>query len=131
MTCHYTVRRLLAQFAITLLCFATLPVGLAKAGLVSTEAVLAETYGSAEHAHVQAFLEREDVRQQLAALGVDPAEASSRVLALSDAEIAQIAGQLEQLPAGEGVLTTVAVLAGLILFFMILNLLPSPSPDRG
>jgi hypothetical protein len=50
---------------------------------------------------------------------------------LSDAELAQIAGQLEQLPAGEGVLTTVAVLAGLILFFMILNLLPSPSPDRG
>ena len=55
---------------------------------------------------------REDVQQQLTLLGVDPDEAAERVAGLSDEEIQQIVGQLDELPAGEGGL---GVVVGAIL----------------
>jgi hypothetical protein len=113
-------RACLAQLAIALVLVATLPVGPATAGLVSTEEVIAETFGaSEERARVAAFLAREDVRAQAAALGVDPAEAAARVAALSDQEVEVIAGQLDQLPAGEGFLTTVAIVLGVLLLILV------------
>ncbi|MEJ8567156.1 PA2779 family protein [Elongatibacter sediminis] len=51
-------------------------------------------------ATVDAVLARADVRDELVAMGVDPAAALERVDALSDAELQQLAGQLESLPAG-------------------------------
>lgn len=116
--CH----RALAQIAIALVLVASLPMGAVQAALVSTESVIAESFAaSEERARVEAFLGRDEVRDQLAALGVDPAEAEARVLALSDAEIAQIAGQLDQLPAGEGFFTTAAIVAGVILLVLIIT----------
>ena len=62
---------------------------------------------------------REDVQQQLTLLGVDPDEAAERVAGLSDEELRQIAGQLDELPAGE---STVGILVGaaLIVFLVLL-----------
>jgi hypothetical protein len=51
---------------------------------------------------VLAQLDREEVARGLESLGVDPAEARARLAALSDAELQQIAGRLDQIPAGEG-----------------------------
>jgi len=115
-------RRLVARLAIALLLAASLPMGAPQAELVSTESVIAETFGPSDgRLRVAAFLGRADVQDQLAALGVDPAEAASRVAALSDAEIDEIAGQLDQLPAGEGFFTTAAVIAGLALLILIIT----------
>lgn len=115
-------RRALAQLAIALMLVATLPISQVQAGLVSTESVIAETFGSTgERARVEAFLARDDVRRQLADLGVDPAEAAARVAALGDDEISRIAGQLDELPAGEGVLTTIAIVAGVILIILVIT----------
>jgi hypothetical protein len=115
-------RRALAQFTIALMLAASLPIGQAQAGLVSTESVIAETFGaSGERARVEAVLARDDVRQELADLGVDPAEATARVAALDDAEIGRIAGQLDELPAGEGVLTSIAIVAGVILIILVIT----------
>jgi hypothetical protein len=49
---------------------------------------------------VQAGLARNDVRQAMIQLGVDPVEAQLRVAALGDAELAQLHQRIEQLPAG-------------------------------
>ncbi len=115
-------RNSLAQLAIALLLVAGLPVGSLQAGLVSTDQVITETFGThAERARVQNFLSRADVQAQLAALGVDPAEAAERVAALSDSEIEAIAGQLDQLPAGEGLLTTAAIFAGVLLIVLVIT----------
>jgi hypothetical protein len=115
-------RRALAQFAIALVLVATLPVGFAQAGLVSTDSVITQTFGvSEERAQIEAFLARDDVRQQFAALGVDATEAEARIAALSDAEIAEIAGQLDQLPAGEGFFATAAIIAGVVLLILIIT----------
>lgn len=115
-------QRLVAQVAVALVLTLSLPLGAVQAALVSTDAVIAETFpASAERTRVEAFLGREDVRQQLAALGVDPTEAAARVMALDDAEIDRIAGQLDQLPAGEGFFATAAIIAGVILLILVIT----------
>ena len=70
---------------------------------------------SDERERVQAFLAREDVTQQLARLGVDAAAAQARVDALTDAEIAQLDQQIEQLPAGGS-----SVIGALVFIFVLL-----------
>lgn len=85
----------------------------AQAGIVATEEVVSVQAASANRDKVNGFLAREDVRQALEAQGVDAAAAVERVKAMSDAEVAQLAGRVDQAPAGGsivGVLFTVFVI---------------------
>ena len=54
------------------------------------------------------------------ALGVDPAEATLRVDALTDEELILLAGRLEDLPAGEGAMTTFVLVAFIVAFVISL-----------
>jgi hypothetical protein len=85
----------------------------ALAGIVSTETAIA----GAERERLVDLLERGDVRARLQELGVDPADARARVAALSDAEAAQLAAQLDELPAGGSDLLVVALIVFLVLLF--------------
>lgn len=91
------------------------------AGLVTTERVIAQESGKADRARVEAFLQRDDVRQQFETLGVDPDEAAARVAALSDTEISQIAGKLDTMPAGQDALATALIIAGVIFLVLIVT----------
>ena len=95
------------------------PLGVAQAALVSTEEVLAEDNRAADRARVLAFFERAEVREQIAALGVDPNEAAARVAALSDAQVREIAGQLDQMPAGQ---SAVGAVVGAVVLLIIYRL---------
>jgi hypothetical protein len=87
-----------------------------QAAMLPTEAVLSLSHNQPQRDAVAAFMAREDVRQQLQQLGVDPQQASERVAALSDAEIADLNGKVAELPAaGSDVL-------GVLLFLFILLL---------
>jgi len=55
-------------------------------------------------AQISGWLEREEVRTQLQALGVTPAEVKARVAAMSDDEAAELAARIESLPAGGDIL---------------------------
>jgi hypothetical protein len=83
----------------------------ATAGIVTTEQVTA----SAERDRVRAFLHRGEVRDQLQAFGVSPEAALARVDALSDEEVAALAGRLDQLPAGGADVLIVALIVFLVL----------------
>ena len=65
----------------------------AQAGMIGTDQVAAR-------ATVGGFVERAEVAARLQAYGVSPQEARERVAALSDAEVADLAGRVESLPAG-------------------------------
>lgn len=115
-------RRMLATVAIALVLVATLPVGALHAGLVTTDEVITQTYDTdATRAKLSAFMARADVKQQLAALGVEPAEAEARIAALSDDEIQAVAGKIDQLPAGGNIFVTAAIVAGVLLFVLIIT----------
>lgn len=105
------IRRIVASFLILCMGAVSIPVP-AFAGIVSTEQALA----GAERDRLAGLLERSDVQAQMQALGVSAREARERVAALSDAEAAQLAAELDALPAGGDVLG-VALVVFLVLLF--------------
>jgi hypothetical protein len=96
----------------------SMPLGTARAALVTTDQVIAESDGATDRERVLAFLGRAEVREQIVALGVDPAEAAARVATLSDAQVREIAGQLDQLPAGQSAIA--AVIGAVLIIFLVL-----------
>jgi hypothetical protein len=115
----YSLRFLLTLVLVTGLIELGPHARVARAALVSTEDAL-ERSATADAARdrVRAVLAREDVRRELASLGVDPDDAASRVALLSDAEVEVVAGKLDRLPAGGD--TIVAVLLIIVVVFLIL-----------
>ncbi len=74
--------------------------GQAMAGVISTQAALSAEMRGARETQVRGALARDDVRQAMQQMGVDPVEADGRIASLSDAELLQLQGQLDRLPAG-------------------------------
>lgn len=110
------LNRIIALPVALVFALATLPLTPAQAGLVSTEQVIAGEASKTDRARVAAFLDRADVRDQLASFGVAPNEAKARIAALSDAEVADIAGRIDAVPAGQDI---VATLIGLLIVVVI------------
>lgn len=113
------VRRALAAGLAVLMVLTTVPVGPVMAKMVTTDEVIGQSSLDADRERVRDFLLREDVREQLGLLGVDPDEAAERVANLTDAEVREIVGRLDELPAGEGTLGVVLGVA-LIIFVILL-----------
>lgn len=65
------------------------------------------------------LLDRSDVQTQLQAYGVSAEQAKARVAALSDEEVAQVAAQIDSLPAG-GDVGGALVTAVLVVFLVLL-----------
>ena len=84
---------------------------------VPAQAVMLAADIGAERQRVATVLERDDVRAQLAARGIGLGEAQARVAALSDAEAADLAAQIDALPAGG-----VSVLGVALVVFLVLLL---------
>ncbi|HEX5796168.1 MAG TPA: PA2779 family protein [Geminicoccaceae bacterium] len=97
-----------------------LPLGAARAGLVTTEQLLDQTAAAGERERLAAVLQRDDVRRQMEALGVDRDEAVARLASLSDAEVREIAGRIDQLPAGQSFLAGVLIVAGAVLIALVI-----------
>lgn len=70
----------------------------AQAALIGTDEAVAQAQDS--RARVQDFVARADVQQQLQQFGITPQNAKDRVDALTEAEVRQIAGKIDALPAG-------------------------------
>jgi uncharacterized protein DUF6627 len=117
-----TAFKLTALTMAVVMTIVSLPGGLAQAGLVETEQVVAESAASADRARVVAFLLREDVREQMIRLGVRPDEAIARVAALSDAELQRITGHLDTLPAGQFGPPEALIITAAVIFLILLIL---------
>jgi hypothetical protein len=79
----------------------------AQARIVATEEITAPAVASTlsdSRATVNQFLARDEVRQAMLGQGVSPQAALERVAAMSDSEVAQLAGRIDQAPAGGEVL---------------------------
>ena len=81
----------------------------AVAGVVGTAEAIAARQDDGARALVDATLARADVRAQLEGMGVDPTAIEGRLDALSEAEIATLAGQIEQAPAGGDALAVIGI----------------------
>jgi hypothetical protein len=90
------------------------------AGLVGTGTAIALQQDQQQQADVHAFLQREDVRKQLIDLGVTPEDAQTRIAQLTTNELRMLHQQIDNLPAGAGVLGIVgAVFVVLIILELV------------
>ena len=91
----------------------------AQAAVVGTAEALAMDARQSRISAIESQLARAEVRQAMIAMGVDPAAAQVRIASLSDAELAQLAGELESLPAGGSAL---ALIGAVFVVLLILEL---------
>ena len=114
-----TPRRIVAAFVAMSLSFAGMVQAAAVGGaaaplpLIGAEQVVAAQGGRAQ---LEQTLQRADVVAALQARGVSVDAARARVAALTDAEAAQVAAQIDQAPAGGDAI-------GVIVFIFVLLLL--------
>ncbi len=81
----------------------------AAAGVVGTAEAIAAGRSEGARAVVDSALARADVREKLAEMGVDAAAIEGRIGALSEQELATLAGQIEQAPAGGDALAVIGI----------------------
>jgi hypothetical protein len=120
MTIYQRLSKSIALMLAAALFVTSLPIGAARAGLVTTEQVVEQRSAASDRERLTAILLRDDVRQQMEALGVDRDEALARLAGLSDQEVQQIAGRIDQLPAGQNVLVGVLVIAGVVFIVLVI-----------
>ncbi len=108
------LKRLISSLLIVCLAGLGLPV---HAGMLPTDAA------NPERVRVLTVLERSDVQAALQGHGVSPADVKARVAAMTDDEVAQLAGQIDSLPAGgSDVLTIILVVFIVLLITDLLGL---------
>lgn len=100
--------------------FATFP-ATSYAGLIGTEEMLTAEARSLHMAGIESTLARDDVRAQMLEMGVDPAQVEERLSALTDAQLAQLAAEMNQLPAGSGVIEVVGIVFVVLLILELLD----------
>lgn len=72
----------------------------AHAGMIGTESIVQQEQLELQRSELKAFLGRDDIRDQLIAWGVDPADARVRVDSLNAQEVAVMSQRMRELPAG-------------------------------
>lgn len=87
----------------------------ARAAMVTTDQVVSAEQSKQDRARVHALLAREDVRKTLSARGVSAADVQARVEAMTDQEVQNLAGKLDQLPAGGDALGVLALIFIILL----------------
>lgn len=113
-------KRLVTLFAIFGMFGTQLVATTAHAGLIGTDALVQDQQVQAQRAELIAMMEREQVREQLVEMGVDPVAAKQRVAQLNDAEINTLHQQVADLPAGGDVL---GILLVIFLVFVVTDVI--------
>jgi hypothetical protein len=99
-----------------------LPLQPAFAGMVETDRTVSHELANQDRARISAFLDRADVLAALRENGVTASEAKARVNALTDDEAHDIAGKLDQMPAGGDILGFIFLVFIVLLLTDILGL---------
>lgn len=110
-----TIYRLAARLLIVSMLGISLPMHNANAALIGTENAISQSQTATNRARVEAFMGRADVQTQMEKMGIPAADAQSRVAAMTDDEVNQVAGNINTLPAGG-----VNALAIVLIIFIIL-----------
>ena len=89
------------------------------AAMVPTETAFDKTIAQDARNHLKTLISRNDIKDALISQGIDPVEAKARIDSLSDSEVTEVIGKIEQLPAGRGAFGAL-IGAALIIFLVLL-----------
>jgi hypothetical protein len=91
-----------------------------QAAMVDNRDLIQQAQHEVSVNQVISYFDQTEVQQQLIDMGVDPIAAKERVYNMSDAELAQLNRNLEELPAGSGV---IGILLVVFIVLVITDLL--------
>jgi hypothetical protein len=94
-----------------------------QAEMIGTLAAFESAQRDANLAKLNEVLARDQVREQMRALGVDQAQVEARLAGLTDAELNELAGNLDTLPAGAGILEVVGIVFIVLLILEAVGVL--------
>jgi hypothetical protein len=114
-------KRLIATLLIASMTFAGFPLT-AQAAIVSTDEVIGIDALMSPRERVSTYLARDDVSKALQVQGLSPQVATDRVKAMSDGEVAQLAGRIDQAPAGGEVIEVLFAVFIILLVTDIMGL---------
>jgi hypothetical protein len=112
------IRKPLAVLMVLTFTGLTLAWSPAQAVMVDTSQIIKQNHQENNRDRLRSLLDREEVRAQLEAWGVNNQIAQARINSLTDEEVAEILERFDQLPAGGdgfGILVGAAVLVFIIL----------------
>jgi hypothetical protein len=95
----------------------------ASAAVVGTRTVMMQAERADAVARVQEVLDREAVRGQLMAYGVDAEAAKLRVASLSDEELRSLDGRLAELPAGSNLAAVIGITFVVLLILELVGVI--------
>ena len=97
------------------------PVQSVPAAMIDTETIMDSARGREAREYLHQLLVRKDIHNAIVAQGIDPDEAWARINSLSDNEVIRIADQIDQLPAGGGLVEflLIIILAGFIVLVVL------------
>ncbi|AGA86507.1 PA2779 family protein [Stutzerimonas stutzeri] len=104
--------------ALHILLVAQIP--LAQAAMIGTPEVISEHQQQVDRQQLLTMLDDQDVQKKLVSMGVDRDQVEKRINGLTAAELAQFNQQLDQAPAGAGV---VGVIVLFLVIFIITDML--------
>ncbi len=81
----------------------------AQAAMVTNDQLIAKTEQQVTTERLLTQLDRQDVKNMLVSMGVNPVDAKARINQLNETELAQLQNEFDQLPAGSGVLGAILV----------------------
>jgi hypothetical protein len=94
------------------LCIAIFNLGsplVAQAGIVGTLQAVESSTRAHDVAQVTGILAKGEVRQQMIAMGLEPAAIEARLARLTDSELRTLAERMEQMPAGGDALAIIGI----------------------
>lgn len=98
--------------------FAQIP--LAQAAMIGSAEIIAEQQQQVDRQQLLTMLENQDVQKKLVSMGVEQDQVEQRINSLTPAELVQFNQQLDQAPAGAGV---VGIIVLFLVIFIVTDLL--------
>jgi len=92
-----------------------------QAALISTEQILNQNQIQSPRSDLQQMHNRDNIRKQLLAMGVDSQDIQARIDYMTDQEAALLSNKMDQLPAGQGIVSTAAFVFVVLLITDILG----------
>ena len=95
----------------------------AQAALIGTGDVISGAQSQTDRQKISDFMARAEVQKQLQTFGLSPDTAKSRVNALTDEEVRQLAGRIDALPAGalSGWEVALIIVLGILAIYVIVH----------
>lgn len=109
----------LALFLATLMSMSVPQVS--QAAVIDTQSAIEFDDRADQIANINSMLAREEVRNALIDLGVSPDDATARVEKMTDSELQLLEQQLDQLPAGGGIVGVIGIVAIVLVILELLD----------